>query len=773
LHDPEGVLHSQLFQELLRLTDELVQSGPQLSRDATHRFLAACSALEPRWKNEMDDSSDFFSWLMQSIDLSGDRSVPVTRPDVWEMVRGFPRSRPAYRPEEEANFAHLEALSRGESPQTLQQHCVEHWQAHLMSGHRSQATQVCGIQLVDIYECSCDTCPTTRRDITYAHHVVLEIPQDTIPDRAIPMKTLVDSSLETWFSVPGSTVAVSSDKQLSGDVAVSCPNDKIHYGSSGAPTGRLERKVTRVARAPPLFAVEINRFRRPRPGTVGGNFFSNRITNYATLRMQDWSNDGPSVRDKPELGASYPGHEPLEGNNVDSQYELVGIIAYSPVIKHYTSFVRIDGRWVYFDDLQSAPVEQDPFASWPKNFYESMLFYKVVGQDEEFDAEDDVVMTTEGDARAQPQSLESVTAQHPPQHGSLAPEDEDATLSVTLNHVKAVLQSVSPSKALKWDNDYSKWFKSYITSSGVETGTGRASEEQEKTPKRGVVRRGSQAWHKVKDFAAGRQKEASEPGTPSKTAKPQELGTPTSSREQESRGGEGVIRQVARRLSGNLLGGKAAKPGLRDRTKTPDPESPSRKAGPAQAAEPSKAQLGSPAKSSVVSTSDPPRPKVPRPSETVQSRKHSKRPLPGQQPPLPSPPRKRSRTDVSTADPIGPEEFGDDDIKDEDLPPDLFTSAPAPSSDASPYLPESSALGAGSSRRTLTRSEAHHDLASAAKTRPKIGFAGLRGRFSRHQKRRIISDDEEEEEDTQSKKSKTEEKNLGKSQGTDDKKKKK
>jgi hypothetical protein len=50
---------------------------------------------------------------------------------------------------------------------------------------------------------------------------------------------------------------------------------------------------------------------------------------------------------------------------------VVAVAAFSQKIEHYTVFLKVDGVWIYFDDLQDYPVVRDPFTQWSDSFVET------------------------------------------------------------------------------------------------------------------------------------------------------------------------------------------------------------------------------------------------------------------------------------------------------------------------------------------------------------------------------------------------------------------
>lgn len=160
------------------------------------------------------------------------------------------------------------------------------------------------------------------------------------------------------------------------DEAPRCPNRKLHNGQE---MGRLNREVTRLSRVGDVFAVEIDRT-RPVPELPSGltpaeidmhfrkasdNPFTNRIRDFESINLQDWAN-GRDIDEKPDLGESAPRTEELTHMSIQQRYHVCAIVAYSRQAFHYTCFVKIDGRWTYFDDLKEYPVFRDPFSDWPK-----------------------------------------------------------------------------------------------------------------------------------------------------------------------------------------------------------------------------------------------------------------------------------------------------------------------------------------------------------------------------------------------------------------------
>lgn len=368
-NDVNGQKHVVLLHKLGEVTDMVLSKGQQLDHDTTRELLAVCNELTARWDNEYEDASSFLTFMLATLNTVSDSSPVILDPDTWVERADGPMQRQAYRPVEIENFKHQAAVAKGLPLPPLQEACERHWAAYRLSGNTSPITNMSVIQLVDIYECTHPHCCINRRDISYVFQIVLQLPSTITDGEIVPLKKLVDMSLEQDFPRPSK-----------------CPNLAMHPNLPNAVPGQLHRKVTRIARAPPIFAIEINRHRNvPEAWKIDDtqpdvHFYNNRLSGYATILMQDLVNNTPALWPKPLL-KDYHTHEHLEGRYLDSTYDLVGVVAYSPIIKHWTLFLRIDNTWVYFDDLQDFPMKVNPFTQWPQGFYEVGLFYRARGAD--------------------------------------------------------------------------------------------------------------------------------------------------------------------------------------------------------------------------------------------------------------------------------------------------------------------------------------------------------------------------------------------------------
>ncbi|KAK5199505.1 hypothetical protein LTR92_000044 [Exophiala xenobiotica] len=67
-----------------------------------------------------------------------------------------------------------------------------------------------------------------------------------------------------------------------------------------------------------------------------------------------------------------PSHaKEFQHSSCSSEYQVVAVAAFSQKIEHYTVFLKVEGAWIYFDDLQDYPVVRDPFTQGSDNLVET------------------------------------------------------------------------------------------------------------------------------------------------------------------------------------------------------------------------------------------------------------------------------------------------------------------------------------------------------------------------------------------------------------------
>ncbi|KAK5221078.1 hypothetical protein LTR72_006636 [Exophiala xenobiotica] len=304
-NDFSGGKHQELYDAVSDIVKSLTSGGEKLHAKFTANLLTASNALNPSWKNENNDAAQFYSFLLDAIDLITDQSKAIDEPDFLEkLADGTFRRRPAFRPEEKLFAQHQDDVRQGAPLMRIQDQLSQHWAAHLASGHKSSITELAGVQYVEILRCESEECISVLRNVRHAKHVVLRFPERT---------------------------------------------DGL------------------------IFAVEISR-QHPLGGT--NSPFMNRVEGYEQINLEDWSNRAPG----PHKEDSDPTHhKEFEHPSCASVYETVAVAAFSDKIQHYTVFVKVDGVWAYFDDLQSHPVVRDPFTQWPESFVETMIWFRQKG----------------------------------------------------------------------------------------------------------------------------------------------------------------------------------------------------------------------------------------------------------------------------------------------------------------------------------------------------------------------------------------------------------
>ncbi|KAK5274994.1 hypothetical protein LTR99_004297 [Exophiala xenobiotica] len=67
-----------------------------------------------------------------------------------------------------------------------------------------------------------------------------------------------------------------------------------------------------------------------------------------------------------------PSHaKEFQHSSCSSEYQVVAVAALSQKIEHYTVFLKVEGAWIYFDNLQDYPVVRDPFTQGSDNLVET------------------------------------------------------------------------------------------------------------------------------------------------------------------------------------------------------------------------------------------------------------------------------------------------------------------------------------------------------------------------------------------------------------------
>ncbi|KAK5456623.1 hypothetical protein LTR20_009040 [Exophiala xenobiotica] len=335
-NDFSGEKHQELYDAVSDIVKSLTSGGEKLHAKFTANLLTASNALNPSWINENNDAAQFYSFLLDAIDLITDQSKAIDEPDFLEkLADGTFRRRPAFRPEEKLFAQHQDDVRQGAPLMRIQDQLSQHWAAHLASGHKSPITELAGVQYVEILRCESEECISVLRNVRHAKHVVLRFPERTDRAQPIQLNALVNHTLQDMQDEP-----------------LRCLHkDHAHYSLETHP--RYRNQLTRVSRAGLIFAVEISR-QHPLGGT--NSPFMNRLEGYEQINLEDWSNRAPG----PHKEDSDPTHhKEFEHPSCASVYETVAVAAFSDKIQHYTVFVKVDGVWAYFDDLQSHPVKGD------------------------------------------------------------------------------------------------------------------------------------------------------------------------------------------------------------------------------------------------------------------------------------------------------------------------------------------------------------------------------------------------------------------------------
>lgn len=395
-HDEDGQKHMQLYTTLAELCVDLKSGTNRLPPSRTIDIMGSLQAFGNNFANEKNDSAIFLGWLLDRLQVVTDMSQNLGKDEVWERTSGgYFEKRHAYSPEEELNFEHMQAIRQGRSIESIQIHTQRHWIAHLASGYRSPITDISAIQFTDLYDCSDDACPMVYRDIGYDSRLILSMSRARNGDEPTSLRHLITACFEETFMQQSEWDAIGGAGSV--ERARSC-NHCLHQ-KSGQEQGELLRRVRRITKASPIFAVEIQRHREPE--TLPENFdlidedaqmiletaefnpYLGRITGYGELYMNDWVNDGPAIREKIIPGAaSPPAHEKLETESsyLSAIYEPTAIVAYSHDLVHYIAFVKVDGQWIYFNDLDQYPKLRNPFTDWPDGFCESMIVFRATSE---------------------------------------------------------------------------------------------------------------------------------------------------------------------------------------------------------------------------------------------------------------------------------------------------------------------------------------------------------------------------------------------------------
>jgi len=661
--DPDGVKHMVIYRTLSTLCRRLQSGNERLAIEECREPLAAFQALSTTFQNQVEEAAFLWSWLVDTLIVTTDRSKAINKDDIWlTRANGTAYRRHRWSPEEEINNAYTDAATNSHPVESLAHHVHKHMEAHLDSGHRSPLALLTTIQYVDLSECNDDSCGLVLRDIGYLNSMMLQISRATHEkDGVISFEDLINANFSTHFTCGGAS-------EQTADWARDCINKK--HQEEGESAGQYGRVVRRITSAPPVFMVEINRASNVASlGEIGGwdeaaiqvalaeTPHMQRLGDYTHIHMSNWSNEGPRIR---------TGHERLSGDNLNARYDAVAIVAYSHVGKHYASFIKIDHDWVWFNDLDPRPAFKDPFNDWPEDFVESMICYQVVSKSAARQPVPSPSLLSESVVIAQLPALESdgpgeltllreenaelrerLQAKDEQQASfGLYPElqaaDRDSISTLkTLNQIKSWLTTRPRPEAERLLENLNDWFQGQGTFQTVPSDD-KEPDEPQRTPRR-LLRRASQGFDKVMDAALGRKHDQSGPKTPENDRKRRKQDTPQ--RQPEGpRGAGGLINEMkdaayqARRKSGNWLEKIS---GVRGKTKTPEPVS-----NPHESADKPQSSPVSPSK--VVSKA----PTV-RGDQKLQSSKFTKRTLPQGQ----LPEAKRSKT--SLQDPKDPADIMD------------------------------------------------------------------------------------------------------------------
>ncbi len=368
--DASGEKHAHLYFMVAQILGAVTSGNGKPGTHFTQAVLTASTAINKSFRNEQNDAAFYYNFLMSAMDIAMDQSKAIDKPDIKvQLDSGAWRSRPAYRPEEDLNQEHIIDVSADIPLPDLSEQLERHWQAHLESGHASSVTELTTIQCVELIQCASTTCSSIVRQITYMHSILLSIPDDMDHNAPISLTELMQLSFRDRIA--------NTQECLS----------NVHATEPAATRTRYSQSITRVARAGLLFAVEIGRRRidsvssseQAEENPSDDPWFWNRITDYESIEMVNWSNDESSLALEAKDDSMDAPFEFISHPSLDSAYKVVGIAAYSTARKHYVVFVKIETYWVYFDDLAKHARFRDPFSNWPIGFVETMLWFKREG----------------------------------------------------------------------------------------------------------------------------------------------------------------------------------------------------------------------------------------------------------------------------------------------------------------------------------------------------------------------------------------------------------
>lgn len=170
-----------------------------------------------------------------------------------------------------------------------------------------------------------------HRSMGYSDSMMLQISKvddaDGMENASLPFESLNLQENYISRSAPGNPHQVR---------ALACCG--LAHKDDGGENGEYLRRVRRVTRAPAVFVVEINR-RKPimpvKEGSPPGpepQPFMHRITECEVIDMSAWSNDAPTVAEKPYQDKVITAHEVVEGKNLDAKYQ---VMALSPITETF------------------------------------------------------------------------------------------------------------------------------------------------------------------------------------------------------------------------------------------------------------------------------------------------------------------------------------------------------------------------------------------------------------------------------------------------------
>ena len=274
--DSSGAKHVELYKALSNLSSAVTSGVGKAPADITNAVVGASRGINKAWGNEKNDAAAYYSFLMEVIDIVTDQSKHIDKADISERLdSGGWRRRPAYRPEEELNVQNYIDIAEGVPLVSLQTHAQQHWEAHLASGHQSSKSDVTTIQYVEALLCSSKACSTVLRTVKYADHIMLMLPTDLSTETPIPLEEL----MRFTFTYQGQAPRL-------------CPNQSHSYESQEE-RSCLTKKITRIARAGKIFAVEISRQRQFAEDDSSENsrenadqrLHRNRISKYKSIHL--------------------------------------------------------------------------------------------------------------------------------------------------------------------------------------------------------------------------------------------------------------------------------------------------------------------------------------------------------------------------------------------------------------------------------------------------------------------------------------------------------